>query len=336
MVRHYLPPPPPGGGYAPSDPAGRAPVGVREPASRDDGGYGRYAGPRRRGPRRTTCGAVAGVLGSLAAVFVVAILGMAMAGQDDRGATGEAGRSGGGASRSAATGNKLYSTGALTPVVCRAPRITAGSDESMRRFMDVLTGCLDASWQRQFAKGDLRFTPPVRVFWSEPGRSPCGSYPQPGAAAFYCPANNAMYVGLAHIVETAGNEPVSNYAVYARVITHEYSHHVQEEAGILAYGHEQIDQRSVAVRTDASRRIELQAQCFAGVFLGAERSTLPMTADQYLAMITDVRGRGDDDQPAGERDHGSSRHYAGWVERGFRNRVLSACNTWTAPASTVS
>jgi predicted metalloprotease len=311
-------------------------VGVREPAWRGPGGYDRYAGPRRHGPRRTTGGAVAGVLGSLAAVFVIAILGMAMFAQDQRGMTGEAGRQGGEAGRSAATSSKLYGTGAPRPVHCRAPRIVAGSDESMRRFMDVISGCLDASWQRQFAKGGLRFTPPVRVFWSEPGRSPCGSYPQPGAAAFYCPANNSMYVGLAHVVETAGDEPVSNYAVYARVITHEYSHHVQEEAGILAYGHEQLDRRSVTLRAEASRRIELQAQCFAGVFLGAERGSLPMTAHQYLAMITDVRGRGDDDQPTGERDHGSSRHYAGWVERGFRNRVLSACNTWTAPASTVS
>lgn len=276
------------------------------------------------------------MLGSLAAVFVIAILGMAMYGQEGRGATGEGGAPDGTASRSAATANKLYSTGVLTPVACRAPRIAPGSDESMRRFMNVLAGCLDVSWQRQFTKGDLRFTPPERVFWSEPGRSPCGSYPQSGAAAFYCPANNSMYVGLAHVVETAGDEPVSNYAVYARVITHEYSHHVQEQAGILAYGHRLLGRRSATGRTDASRRIELQAQCLAGVFLGAERSSLPMTARQYVAMMNDVRGRGDDDQPPDERDHGSSLHYAGWVEKGFRNRVLSACNTWTAPASAVS
>ncbi|MBC6460354.1 neutral zinc metallopeptidase [Actinomadura sp. HBU206391] len=335
MVRQYLPPPP-GGGAAPPRPAGGAFAGARGPTSLGHGGYGQYAALRRRGPRRTTGGTVAGALGSLAAMFVIAILGIAVLGQGDRQATGDNGRSGGEASRSAATANKLYNTGALTPAGCRAPQIAAGDDVSMRRFMEVLTGCLDVSWQRQFAKGDLRFTPPDRVFWSEPGRSPCGSYPQPGAAAFYCPANNAMYVGLAHVVETAGDEPVSNYAVYARVISHEYSHHVQEEAGILAYGHELLEQRDVASRTDASRRIELQAQCFAGVFLGAERSTLPMTARQYLAMITDVLGRGDDEQPPDERDHGSSRHYAGWVEKGFRNRVLSACNTWTAPASTVS
>lgn len=335
MVRQYVPSSPPGG-HAPAEPDGRTPAGGPDPASPGHGGYGRYAGPARRAPRRTAGGAIVGVLGSLAALFVIAILGMAMYGQKGRDATGDNGGSDGRSGRSAATANRLYSTGVLTPVDCRAPRIVAGSDESMRRFMDVLTGCLDVSWQRQFTKGDLRFTPPERVFWSEPGRSPCGSYPQPGAAAFYCPANNSMYVGLAHVVETAGDEPVSNYAVYARVITHEYSHHVQEQAGILAYGHRQLGARSATGRTDASRRIELQAQCFAGVFLGAERSSLPMTAHQYVAMMNDVRGRGDDDQPAGERDHGSSLHYAGWVEKGFRNRVLSACNTWTAPASAVS
>jgi predicted metalloprotease len=88
-------------------------------------------------------------------------------------------------------------------------------------------------------------------------------------------------------------------------------------------------------RDAASRRIELQAQCFAGAFLGAERSTLPMPREQYQAMIVDVRGRGDDKQPGGRRDHGSGRNYAGWVEKGFRERVLAVCNTWTAAQADV-
>jgi predicted metalloprotease len=277
------------------------------------------------------------VLGTVAAIVVIGVLALSAFGNGDGGIGGTPGggtaRS---ASRAAAVDSPLYATGALTPVGCRLPRIVAGSNLSMKAFMDRLSGCLDRVWQRQFGKADISFTRAQRVFWEQPGRSPCGSYPQPGAAAFYCAANKTMYVGLADIIETAGDEPVSHYAVYARVISHEYGHHVQEEAEILAYGHRLMDQPNLAARNEASRRIELQAQCFAGSFLGAERATLPMTEEQYRAMIADVFGRGDDRQPPERRDHGSGRHYAGWVVSGYTKRVLSTCNTWTAPPSEVS
>jgi uncharacterized protein len=281
-------------------------------------------------------GGIVGALGTLAAIAVVAVVALSAFGTHG----GAGGTVSGGvarhASRTAATANPLYKTGELTPVGCRLPRIVPGSAPSMKGFMDTLTGCLDTVWRRQFHVANLAFARPDRVFWAEPGRSPCGSYPQPGAAAFYCGVNNTMYVGLRNIVETSGDEPVSHYAVYARVIAHEYGHHVQQEAGILAYGHQLMNRQDVSARTEASRRIELQAQCFAGAFLGAERATLPMTEEQYRAMVGDVLGRGDDQQPPERRDHGSARHYAGWVIIGFAKRTLSACDTWTAAPSEVS
>lgn len=237
--------------------------------------------------------------------------------------------------REVATDNGLYATGPLTPLRCRLPRIRPGQDESMHRFMETLAQCLDRTWAKQFDKAGMRFEPPQRVFWSVPGRGPCGSYPSPGTAAFYCPENNTMYVGLRHIVETAAGEPVSNYAVYARVIAHEYGHHVQERAGILPYGHQQMNVSDPLTRAEISRRIELQAQCLAGLFLGAERKSLPMTGAQYAAMMNDVRGRGDDRRPPEERHHGTARNYAGWVAKGYKSLTVSACNTWTTPAAEV-
>lgn len=238
--------------------------------------------------------------------------------------------------KAAATASPLYRTGRLTPVNCRVPRIVAGDPASMKRFLDVLSDCLDKSWGRQLDKAGIPHETPKRVFWSMPGTSPCGSYPATGAAAFYCPANSTMYIGLRHVIETAGNEPVSNYAVYARVVAHEYGHHVQELSGILAYGYGAMEQATDGQRLELSRRIELQAQCFAGAFLGAERHSLPMTPQQYRAMMADVRGRGDDGLPAHKRDHGSGRHYAGWVARGYRQQDLDGCNTWIAEAEAVS
>ncbi len=284
--------------------------------------------------RRTATGSIVAVFGGVAAVLVVAIVVLSLLRQ---GVARSAAASTGGtkASRAAATSNRLYGAGPLPQVNCRLPRI-GGSTASMNAFMNTLSDCLDQVWRQEFARAGLPFAPATRMFWTQPGRGACGSYPSPGAAAYYCPANNTMYVGLHDIIAGSANEPVSHYAVYARVIAHEYGHHVQQEAGILDYGHDLMAAPSTALRTEASRRIELQAQCFAGAFLGAESSTLPMTRSQYRFMIVDVQSRGDDGQPLAKHDHGSNQHYTSWVITGYHAKSPSACNTWTTPASTVS
>ncbi|MFD0901051.1 neutral zinc metallopeptidase [Actinomadura sediminis] len=291
--------------------------------------------PSRRPPRRTPDGTAAGVVGGVATVVVLAVLGFSFFGDRDpigaiTGTYREAA-----VSRETATDNRLYATGGLTPVNCALPRLEPGG-ASMHRFMDVLSDCLDASWGRQFAKAGMTFDVPDRVFWRDAGRSPCGTYPSPGSSAFYCPANNTMYVGVDHVVATSGDEPLANFAVFARVVAHEYGHHVQDLAGILLYGNRLMEDADPLGRAEAGRRIELQAQCFAGAFLGAERGTLPMTRHQIAAMLEDVRGRGDDHLPPARRDHGSGRHYAGWVVTGFQGGGLAVCNTWTVPPGKVS
>ena len=309
-----------------------APPGQWDPARH---GYG-YRRPRSR-PRRTAAGLVVTVLGGVAALIVVAVVAFSLAGAQRAARSAAAGTHLRAGSRTAATSGPLYASGALPATGCRLPPIAEHDERSMLRFLDTLSDCLDSAWQRQFgAAGVKGFSPPRRVFWTTPGSSPCGSYPAPGAAAFYCPSNDTMYVGLTNVVDTAGGEPVSHYAVYARVIAHEYGHHVQEDAGILEYGHTLMASGGEEARSEASRRIELQAQCFAGAFLSAERETLPMTDAQYRALMADVRARGDDPDSAAGHDHGSGLHYAGWVARGYRERVLSSCNTWNVPPSAVS
>nr|WP_243709012.1 neutral zinc metallopeptidase [Actinomadura sp. GC306] len=328
-------PGPPGYGPPPYGPPGRPPV---QPPYAHQYRYVPLRPPLRPPPRRSAGGTVAGILGALASVAVIAILGATfLVGQSGAATTNRPPitSGGGGSAREQAVGNKLYESGALTPVSCRVPAIQPSS-ASMRRFMNVLSDCLDSSWSQQFGKAGMRFDEPDRVFWDQPGRSPCGTYPAPGASAFYCPANNTMYIGVRHVVETSGGEPLSNWAVFARVIAHEYGHHVQHRAGILLYGNRLMDTGDIDRRNEASRRIELQAQCFAGAFLGAERVTLPMTQAQFNAMIRDVRGRGDERLPPEKRDHGSGRAYAGWVVTGYEGRRLAVCNTWTVPSSKVN
>jgi predicted metalloprotease len=258
-------------------------------------------------------------------------------------ARGPATASGGAASgvpagASAATSNQLYRVGSLTGFGCQGQRIVPHSSASFAAFLNATSGCLDRTWSTAFSRAGIPFTPPQRVFWSTPGRSPCGDYPAPGVAAFYCSVNNAMYIGVnGHAQESAGNLSVAYNVAYARNLAHEYGHHVQEEAGILDYSREErMAAGSIAERNAVTRRSELQAQCFAGVFMAAVRPTFPVTSVQWQVALQDSYGRGDDPSEPDARDHGSSLHYAGWLKRGFTQGITASCNTWVAPAALVS
>jgi predicted metalloprotease len=238
----------------------------------------------------------------------------------------------------AATANRLYQVGPLTGFGCVGRQIAPGDSVSFEAFLNSTTNCLDRTWSTAFSRAGLRFSPPHRVFWSTPGRSPCGDYPAPGVAAFYCSLNNSIYIGVAgHAMNSAGNLPVIYNVAYARNLAHEYAHHVQESSGILAYSREQrLSASSVDDRNAVTRRSELQAQCFAGVFMASVGPTFPVTPRQWQIALRDSYGRGDDASDPGSRDHGSNGHYAGWLNRGYTRGTTGACNTWTAPAAEVS
>jgi predicted metalloprotease len=237
----------------------------------------------------------------------------------------------------AATASPLYQVGSLNGYNCRGRQIVRGAPSSFAAFLNATANCLDRSWSAAFRESGIPFDPPTRVFWTTPGRSPCGSYPAPGAAAFYCPLNDAMYIGVEHAQNAAGGLPVQYNVAYAREVAHEYGHHVQEQAGILDYGEEaRTAAGSIEERNAVTRRSELQAQCLAGAFMSAVRPTFPVTRQQWLIALRDSYGRGDNPATPGTRDHGSRRHYASWLNYAFVRGAMSACNTWTAGASMVS
>jgi predicted metalloprotease len=231
----------------------------------------------------------------------------------------------------------LYRVNRLSGYRCRGRQIAPGAPSSFATFLHATTDCLDRSWATAFAETRMPFQRPTRVFWTRPGRSPCGDYPAPGAAAFYCPLNDGMYIGVTHAQESAGDLPVRYNVTYAREVAHEYAHHVQEQAGILEYGHQaRMRAGSLAERNAITRRSELQAQCLAGTFMSAVRPSFPVTSRQWRIALRDSYGRGDDPARPDARDHGSRRHYASWLNYAYVRGSPSVCNTWTADASNVS
>lgn len=257
-------------------------------------------------------------------------------GSGSGGSSGTTSSGGASGARTVAAG-RLYAVGTLAGYGCRGRLIAPGVPRSFAAFLNATTNCLDRTWSSAFRQAGLPFSPPTRVFWTSPGRSPCGDYPAPGAAAFYCPLNHAMYIGVTHAQEAAGGLPVRYNVAYAREVAHEYGHHVQDEAGLLDYSHEARSRAAtLAERNAITRRGELQAQCLAGTFMAAVRPTFPVTSTQWRIALRDSYGRGDDPTEPDHRDHGSRRHYAGWLNFAFARGSTGACDTWSASPSQVS
>lgn len=223
--------------------------------------------------------------------------------------------------------NPLYETGRLSPRPCPVPGLDVDAPETMEAFLHAVADCLDDAWQTQFDRAGIPFTPPERVFWDEPGASPCRAYPSQ-AGAFYCRASSSIYIGTSDVVEKWNG--ATDSVVYASLLAHEYGHHVQGESGLLEYYHEQRGLEEDELERNAwTRRSELQANCLAGAFLGSVRVTYPLEEDDLDVLLEDAAATADRlDGPEEDRTHGSKDNSVMWTRQGWEEQTPAACNTW--------
>ncbi|MFF5211643.1 neutral zinc metallopeptidase [Streptosporangium sp. NPDC000396] len=232
--------------------------------------------------------------------------------------------------------NPLYGTGQMRPTSCRVSRPSV-QPRDMLNYLNDVTGCLDRAWAEKFSQAGAVFLPPRRVYWSRPGRGPCGTYPNPRFSAYYCPSNRGMYIGLNHVIQQSGRiDPAQNHVPYLAVLAHEYGHHVQSMSGIGGAWWWEVSSRSKAAQEAHSRRSELQAQCFAGAFTRTVRTPLGVTTARWEEVLRMEYSRGDDQNGGSARDHGTGDHYAAWLHQGWKYAKVGYCNTWIVPASQVS
>ncbi|MBA0046847.1 neutral zinc metallopeptidase [Mycobacteroides sp. LB1] len=199
-------------------------------------------------------------------------------------------------------------------------------------FYRDLRGCMDPEWRRLLDGHDLPWSSPGLVVAGNYVDSPCGDKNfGTQTAAFYCPSNDTIYMST---VGTSPSRYGNHDGIYLAVYAHEYGHHGQELSGIWS---EYWNQRRRAgvdspQGLELSRRAELQAQCFSGMFLGSRRGG---TITQHeLDLAWNDQDRGDGQQS--KRDHGSNQHAESWWRHGSLKNRLWQCNTWLADSSEVS
>ncbi|WP_312871838.1 neutral zinc metallopeptidase [Amycolatopsis acididurans] len=201
-------------------------------------------------------------------------------------------------------------------------------------FFTAAEACLNEAWGSLLKAYGMPFAPPTLHFPDGASfQTACGTIAVGVAtAAYYC--DNNLYVPYKGLqIDQYGDNP----GVYLALLAHEYGHHVQEVTGIMDAVWQRIyaDGQASPAGLDLSRRKELQAQCFSGMFLGAvvDRGG-SVTREMYAKAWRDQDTRGDN--TSGSHDHGSNSHYAQWWHTGAQYNRIAQCNTFAAPASEVS
>ncbi|MFF5031389.1 neutral zinc metallopeptidase [Nocardia salmonicida] len=219
----------------------------------------------------------------------------------------------------------------LTNMDCDLPRWSTDAVVAKAYFAAAQV-CLDQMWRSNLAAANLPFTSPGLVVAEQPSQlsSPCG-----GATsdAFYCSASSTIYMSTAGLVlHNTPYPPMEALSVYA----HEYGHHIQGLTGLLqASSNQRREQGTMSAGgLETSRRMELQASCFGGMYIGSSEAGGSWTSQEGYAAVKHNYNRGDGN--GRHRDHGTPDHNGNWYNQGYSKNRNFECNTWLAPSDEVS
>ncbi len=212
-------------------------------------------------------------------------------------------------------------------------------DDETLEFVQVVTAETEVVWSQIFAEEGYIYEPPRVVMFSNNDRSACGAA-MAQMGPFYCPLDKTVYFDPSFFDELARRfgAPGDFAAVY--VIAHEVGHHVQTITGISAQvRNAQQRARGQGEANALQVRMELQADCYAGVFANrAERASDFLDEGDLEEGLRAASAIGDDtlSRQAGREikqenfTHGSSEQRVRWFRQGFQTGDEDDCDTFNA------
>jgi len=217
-----------------------------------------------------------------------------------------------------------------------AGQVGAPKDQ-MGRFVAAVLAENEDVWKDVLpAQTGVKFTPAPIVLFNRATQSACGTA-QSAMGPFYCPLDKKIYLDTSFFKDMQGRFGGGGDFAYAYVISHEMGHHVQDLLGILPKA-QAAQQRSSKDQANAiSVRVELQADCLAGVWAAnANQKWQLIEEGDVEKAIKTAQAIGDDRLQQSSRGfavpdsftHGSSAQRVEWLERGLKSGKVDSCNTF--------
>jgi predicted metalloprotease len=226
-------------------------------------------------------------------------------------------------------------------------RRTGKPSDDIGRFVSTILGNIDAEWTDIFQRDGKTYRKPVLVLYQGQTQAACGGAAQSAMGPFYCPTDQKVYLDTSFFREIEsrfrGCEGKACEFSQAYVIAHEVGHHVQNLLGVLPRVQQQQQRMD---RTEANQlqvKVELQADCLAGIWASHENKRLQSQGKPLLVEPGDIDAAmqtasaiGDDtlQRKATGRvvpdsfTHGSAAQRQRWFMNGYREGTVAACNTF--------
>lgn len=216
--------------------------------------------------------------------------------------------------------------------------VDKSKDNQAARFTSVILASTEDVWSDIFANMKQTYQPPKLVLYRGATRTGCGTG-QSVMGPFYCPSDKTVYIDLSFYDEmqqklAAGGEFAQGY-----VVAHEVGHHVQNLLGIESKVREQMQRTDSIGRNKLSVRLELQADCFAGIWGQKMQQKNILEQGDLQQALQAAEAIGDDklqQQSQGRIvpdsfTHGTSQQRYSWFKRGFAAGDIAQCDTFSSP-----
>jgi uncharacterized protein len=217
-----------------------------------------------------------------------------------------------------------------------APRTKVANDK-MTAFVKTILAETEDTWTGIFQSEGENYPTPTMVLFDGQVRSACG-FASAASGPFYCPGDQKLYIDLAFYDQMANQFGASGDFAQAYVLAHEVGHHIQNLTGILPKFNDMRQSMSEVDANVMSVRVELQADCFAGVWghFTAQKGLLEKgDVEEALNAANQI---GDDTLQRRSQgyvvpdafNHGTSKQRQTWFARGLQSGKLDDCDTFNA------
>nr|WP_116604507.1 neutral zinc metallopeptidase [uncultured Albidiferax sp.] len=232
----------------------------------------------------------------------------------------------------------LSGGGVPSAQVQEAPPHRPPKDDQLAKFVSVVLADTEDVWKGVFAKAGGSYKEPALVLFRGSTRTACGQG-QAAMGPFYCPGDQKVYIDLGFYETLKNRLGAPGEFAQAYVIAHEVGHHVQNLMGISAKVDGMRSRVSQTQYNALSVRLELQADCFAGVWAHHAQNARQILENGDIESAMNAAAKIGDDalQRAGGGEvvpdsftHGTSAQRQRWFSTGFQTGVVKSCDTFSA------
>jgi uncharacterized protein len=217
-----------------------------------------------------------------------------------------------------------------------APGTTSPEEEQLADFVTFVLNDVQDTWTKEFARSNLQYERARLVLFTDAVRSGCG-YAEAAMGPFYCPADHRAYVDLGFYRELKNRFGAPGDFAQAYVLAHEIGHHVQNLLGV-ANRVRGAQQEDPSAANELSVRMELQADCFAGIWAHSTSQRRLLEQGDIEEGLAAAAAVGDDRiqaQATGRVNpetwtHGSSEQRARWFRAGLETGNVDNCDTFAS------